>query len=129
MIKTKRQQQGLTMISWMLILSAIGFVVFVGLKVMPVYISGFNSYSSLESMTKEHGLGNKSLAEVKEMLWRRLDINMVSAITKNDIYVTKGKGEITIEIDYEVREKIIGNLDVVARFNKTVSVPTANAKY
>ena len=129
MIKTKRQQQGLTMISWMVILSAIGFVIFIGLKIMPIYISGFNSYSALESMTKEHGLGTKSLAEVKEMLWRRLDINMVSDITKNDIYVTKGKGEITIEIDYEVREKILGNLDVVARFNKTVSVPTANAKY
>lgn len=129
MIKTKRQQQGLTMISWMVILSAIGFVVFITLKIIPIYISGFNSYSALESMTKEHGLKNKSLGEVKEMLWRRLDINMVSGISKNDIYVTKGKGEITIEIDYEVREKILANLDVVARFNKTVSVPTTNASY
>lgn len=129
MIKIHKKQQGLTMISWMVILSAIGFMVFIGLKILPIYISGYNSYSSLDSMTKERNLANKSLAQVKEMLWRRLDINMVDAISKDDIYVTKRKGEITIEIDYEVRENVMANLDVVARFNKTVSVPIANAKY
>lgn len=129
MIKIHKQQQGLTMISWMVILSAIGFTVFLGLKILPIYISGYNSYSSLESMTKERDLANKSLSQIKEMLWRRLDINMVDAITKNDIYVTKRKGEITIEIDYEVRENVLSNLDVVARFNKVVSVPVANAKF
>ena len=129
MIKTNRQQQGLTMISWLLILSAIGFTAYIMLKIIPMYISGFNSYSALDSMTKERGLKNKSLSEVKNMLWRRLDINMVSDITKNDIYVTKSKGQINIEIDYEIREKILSNLDVVARFNKSVSVSIANASY
>jgi len=129
MNKINKQQQGLTMISWMVILSALGFVIFIGLKILPIYISGYNAYSSIESMQKERGLANKSLAQVKEMLWRRLDINMVDAVTKNDIYVTKRKGEIIIEIDYEVRENIMANLDVVAHFNKSVSVSTANAKY
>ncbi len=128
-MKHIRQQQGLTMISWLIILSALGFTVFLTMKIIPVYISGFNSYSSLDSMTKEPGLANKSLSEIKEMLWRRMDINMVSDITKNDIYVTKAKNEIRIEIDYEVRENIISNLDIVARFNKAVTIPTTNARY
>jgi len=128
-MKAIKKQQGLTMISWLVILSAIGFVVFLTMKIIPIYISGFDSYSSLESMTKEQGLANKSLSEIKEMLWRRMDINMVSDITKNDIYVTKGKGEIKIEIDYEVRKKIISNLDAVARFNKAVTIPVKNATY
>ena len=128
-MKAIKKQQGLTMISWLVILSAVGFVVFLTMKIIPIYISGFDSYSSLESMTKEKGLANKSLSEIKEMLWRRMDINMVSDITKNDIYVTKGKGEIKIEIDYEVRKKIISNLDAVARFNKAVTIPVTNATY
>lgn len=129
MIKLHKQQQGLTMISWLVILSAIGFAVFIALKILPIYLNGYNSYSAVESMEKERGLGTKSLAQVKEMLWRRLDINMVSNITKNDIYVTKGKGEIIIEIDYEVRENVMGNLDVIAHFNKSVSVSTANDRF
>jgi hypothetical protein len=129
MMMKHRQQRGMTMISWLIILSAIGFTAYIMLKIIPMYISGFNSYSSLESMTKERGLTNKSLSEIRDMLWRRLDINMVSDITKNDIYVSKGKGQINIEIDYEVREKVLGNLDVVAHFNKTVSVSTANEGY
>ena len=128
-MKNIRQQQGLTMISWLVILSAIGFAVFLTMKILPVYISGFNSYSSLESMTKEPGLSNKSLSEIKEMLWRRMDINMVTDIHKDDIYVTKGKRDIKIEIDYEVRKNIISNLDVIARFNKAVTIPTSNASY
>ena len=129
MVKTHKRQQGLTMISWMVILSAIGFTVFIALKIIPIYISGFNSYSALDSMTKERGFKNKSLSEVKGMLWRRMDINMVSGITKNDIFVSKRKGEFIIEIDYEIRENVLGNLDIVARFNKTVSVPVADASY
>ncbi|MFO7603717.1 MAG: DUF4845 domain-containing protein [Gammaproteobacteria bacterium] len=127
MIKTNRQQQGMTMISWMVVLSAIGFIVFITLKIMPIYLGGYNSYSSVESMTKERNLGSKTLTEVKEMLWRRLDVNMVAGVTKNDIFVTKGKGELVIELDYEIRENIVGNLDVVVHFNKKVSVPTGNA--
>lgn len=128
-MKTVKQQQGLTMISWMFIISVIVFMAFVGMKILPIYISGFNSYSSLDSMKEERGLSRKSLSEIKEMLWRRMDINMVSDITKNDIYVTKGKNGIQIEIDYEVRRKIVSNLDVVAHFDKTVTIPTNNANF
>ena len=80
--------------------------------------------STVESLKNEHDIGKKAPLEIKRMILKRLDINMITDVTKEDIYIDRGKGFVTIEVDYEVRENLAGNLDVVVYFNPSISVPT-----
>ena len=122
-MKTYHSQRGMTAIGWVLVLMLIGFVTMIVLKLVPIYLDGFNVTSVVEGLETERGIGTKPPGEIQKLILRRMDVNMVDGVTKDDIYITRGKGNLTIEVDYEVREKLFGNLDVVVSFNKSVTVP------
>lgn len=117
------KQKGLSGISIMLLLVVIAFVAIIFLKIMPVYFDSFKVGDVVSSMKEERGLGDKTNNEITTMILRRLDVNMVSDVTKDHIYIEKGKNDVLIEVDYEVRKKMFGNLDVVISFNKSVEAP------
>jgi hypothetical protein len=96
----------------------------VTLKLLPIYLDGYSVKSSLESIKSEHNVGKKSSLDIKRMLLKRLDINMVDEVTKDDIYIDKSRGSMIVEVDYEVRKKLLGNLDVVVSFYHSIEVPT-----
>ena len=119
-----RKQRGMTAVGWAFVFLMIAVVTLIVLKLMPIYLDGFSVTSSLESLKNEHNIGKKSPTEIKRMLLKRLDVNMVDGVTKDDIFIEKSKGVMEIEVDYEVRENLVGNLDVVVSFNNIVEVPT-----
>ena len=117
------KQKGLTGVSIMAILVLIAFVAIILLKVMPVYFDSFKVGDVVSGMKEERGLGDKTNNEIATMILRRLDVNMVSDVTKEHIFIEKAKNEVFIEVDYEVRKQMFGNLDVVISFKKSVEAP------
>lgn len=118
-----QKQKGMTAVGWVFVFLMIALVTLLVLKLLPIYLDGFSVSSSLESLKKEHNISKKSPQDIQRMILKRLDINMVDDVTKDDIYITRDKGSMTIEVDYEVREKLAGNLDVVVSFDYSVEVP------
>jgi len=123
-MQSKNKQKGLTGISIMVILVAIAFVAIIALKILPVYFDAFKVGDVVSNMNEERGLGDKSNSEISTMILKRLDVNMVSDVTKDDIIVEKTKDTIFIDVEYEVRKNMFGNLDVVISFKKSVEAPT-----
>lgn len=123
-MKTYQSQRGMTAIGWVLVLMMIGVVTMIVLKLVPIYLDGFNATSVVEGLKTERGIGAKTPSEIQKLILRRMDVNMVDGVTKDDIYISRGKGQVTIEVEYEIRERMFGNLDVVVSFNKSVSVPS-----
>jgi hypothetical protein len=123
-MKQVGKQKGMTAIGWVFAFALIAIVTLVTLKLLPIYLDGFSVKSSLASLENEHNIGKMSPLKIKSMLLKRLDINMVTDVTKDDIYIDRSNGAMTIEVDYEVREKLIGNLDVVVMFNSSIEVPS-----
>jgi hypothetical protein len=107
----------------MALLVVIAFVAIIFLKIMPVYFDGFKVGDVVTGMKEERGLGDKTSNEIKTMILRRLDVNMVSDVTKEDIFIEKIKNEVLIDVEYEVRKNMFGNLDVVISFKKSVEAP------
>ncbi len=119
----RQKQKGMTAIGWILVLAMLGIVVLLALKIIPIYIDGYNVISSIESLKNDSTVSDKSMSEIRTMIMRRLDINMVYGVTKDDIFITKKKNTYVIEVDYQRRENIVGNLDIAVIFNKKVEVP------
>lgn len=122
-MQSKNKQKGLTGISIMAILVVIAFTALIFLKIMPVYFDAFKVGDVVSAMKDERGLGDKSNNEIATMILKRLDVNMVTDVTKDDVFVEKTKDTIFIDVEYEVRKNMFGNLDVVVSFKKSVEAP------
>jgi len=123
-MQSKNNQKGLTGVSIMVLLVAIAFIAIIFLKVMPIYFDSFKVGDVVSGMTEERGLGEKSNSEITTMILKRLDVNMVSDVTKEHVFIEKIKNAILIDVEYEVRKAMFGNLDVVVSFKKSAEVPT-----
>ena len=118
------KQKGMTGIGWMFVFMLIGATTLLVLKLFPLYSGGMTVTSALHSLESEHNIGKKTPGQIKTMLLKRLDINMVTDVTKDDIYIERAGGAITVEVDYEVRKNLAGNLDVVVVFNEKIVLPS-----
>jgi len=122
-MQLKNKQKGLTGISIMALLVLIAFVAIIFLKIMPVYFDSFKVGDVVSGLKEERSLGDKTSNEIKTMIMRRLDVNMVSDVTKDDIFIEKIKNEVLVDVEYEVRKNMFGNLDVIISFKKSVEAP------
>ncbi len=119
----KQRQGGMTFIGWMLILILIGLVAYFLLKLLPIYIDGFKVGDAVASFKSDYGIGNKSPAEIEKLLLRRLDVNMVTDVKRDDISVTKSGNMLTIEVTYDVRTNLFANVDLIVSFDKRADIP------
>jgi len=119
-MKIKNKQKGLTAISLLFIIVVFAFVVVSLLKIIPIYFDSFKVNDVVSSMKDERGLGDKSNKEITAMIIKRLQLNQVSGISKDDVYIEKEKNSVFIDIEYEVRKAMFGNLDVIVSFKKSV---------
>ena len=116
-------QKGLSAISIMVLLIFIAFAVLIFLKIMPIYMDGFKVSDVVSSMKEERGLGDKTNRDIQTMILKRLDVNMVSDVKAEDIIIERIKNNVNIDVEYEVRKNLFGNLDVVVSFKKSVEAP------
>ena len=93
-MQLKNKQKGLTAISIMFLLVVIAFVAIIILKIAPIYFDSFKVGDVVSGMKEERGLGDKTNNEITTMIMRRLDVNMVSDVTKDDVIIEKGKNEV-----------------------------------
>lgn len=121
-----KQQQGMTAIGFMLIIGMIAFFTAIGVKLVPMYIEYYSVSSILKTVQGEADTASKSAAEIEDTILKRLSINEVHRVTKDDITITKEGKKVIIEISYEARVPLFGNIDIVGDFKDNrveVAVP------
>ena len=111
-----KQQRGMTTIGFILIIGMIAFFTAIGVKLVPMYIEYYSVKSILKTVQGESETASKSAAEIEETIVKRLQINEIHRVTKNDITITKDGKKVIIEIAYEARIPLFGNIDVVGDF-------------
>jgi len=110
------------MISWLVVLSIAGFFVMVGLRIVPVYLEHYSVKQVLASLKQEPFISRKPVAEIRKMLVRRLDINSVQGVTRDNIEIHRSGGVTKVEVKYEQRRPIAGNLDVIMSFDDSIDL-------
>ena len=119
---TRKRQQGLTFISWLVILVVVGFFVLIALKVTPVYMEHFSVKAALESLKNEPLISRKPVSEIRKMLNRRLDMNSIYSLTKDQILIDRRGGVTTVRIKYEERRNIVANMSLVMSFDDSIEL-------
>lgn len=121
-MQSRNKQQGLTLISWLVILIMVGVMIMVGLKITPVYLEHFAVKKTLQSLKNEPLISRKPVAEIRKMLFRRLDMNSIYDLTKDEVTIKRAGGVTTITIKYEERRSVVGNLSLVMDFEDKIEL-------
>ena len=114
-----KHQAGLTAIGLILILIPVGLAVYTVLKVAPVYMEALSVGDVVNSLKKEIDLKEKSREEISSMIKKRLDVNNIKSVDKDDIKIQKTVNDVTVSIDYEARVPLFWNAALAFSFHKS----------
>jgi hypothetical protein len=121
-----RRQRGLTLITWLLIIAIGVFLALIALKLIPIYLEHYSIQHALKTLPQQPFVGEQAPAEIRKTLINSLKINSVYDFDPKNIKITKGLRNYTVEVNYEVRKPVMGNVDVVVYFSDSVEiVPTS----
>ncbi len=120
-MKQLSRQRGITLLGLIMVLFLIGFAAFIGMKLLPVYQEYFSVVQGMKSVAAQPGIANRQGPEIKTMLMKRFYISYVESVKRQHIKVVR-KNVLTVQIQYEVRRSLLGNIDFVAKFDKTVDL-------
>lgn len=114
------KQRGMSFISILVIVAVVGFFIMIGLKTFPSYVSHYSIKKVLLQLEQDRDIAKKSPAEIRKLLKRRFRINNVYDFNPKNIRFTKTKEGLEVRIAYEVREHILGNVDIILTFDDHV---------
>ena len=109
------KQRGLTLIGFLLVLALALFVAYLGMKIVPIYLNHYSVVSSMKSLAEEENIGTMSEARMRDLLSRKFSTSYVKHVGARDVKFERGTG-LEAVAEYEVREDLIGNMDVVVSF-------------
>lgn len=114
-------QSGMTIIGFLIVLSIVIFFSYLGMKIGPMYMEYFSVVSALNEVAEERGSARVSPFDLRVKVLNRLYVSYTKNVKERHIRIIRGNG-VQLQVKYEVREELIGNLDIVAKFDKIVTL-------
>lgn len=118
------QQKGMTLISFLLMMTVGGFVALFAVRVAPIYFDHYLIRTTVESLEKDPDLQTKTKEEILTLLQNRWDINNIDTVRAKDVKISREEGNIGLRLKYEVSKNVFGNLDVLVHFDDQFLIPS-----
>lgn len=115
----KRKQSGLSLLGFLVVLAVVGFAAYIGMKLFPMYQEYYSVQSAMKGLANEPGVADMDPHKVQDLFFRRLYINYSENVKPQNVKFERTEGGWRMRVNYEVRRPLVGNLDVVGRFDKT----------
>ncbi len=112
-----RKQGGMTLTSFLMVLAVVGFALYVGMKLFPMYQEFYAVKTSMKALANEPGSSDPSKAS--EMFFKRMDMNYSDSVKRDNIKFDRIEGGVRMVVTYEVRRPLVGNLDIVGNFENS----------
>jgi len=117
------KQQGLTLISWVIVLLFLLFQGIIAMKIIPVYLTDSSVTSIMEGLETDVEARGLTTKKLKILVSKRLRVNSVYNVEPKNIAVKKGRDENIVTIDYEPRGTLFKNLEYIVSFHHEARVP------
>ena len=107
---------------WLLIASIAGFFIMTLITIYPMYYEHYKISATLNAIQEDPSVDVKSRSAIWEKIKKRLFIDNVDIIKRENIKMSRKDGKTTITLSYEARAPYIANLSLVGTFNQTVVI-------
>ncbi len=117
----RSRQRGATFLGMVVIVAILGFALYAGIRLTPLYLEYMAIARALEQTAKEES-GATSPQTLRNALDRRWTIETIDSIQPKDIEIKKAGSGFTMRAWYRAEAPFISNVSLVADFDKTVKV-------
>jgi hypothetical protein len=118
----RRQQRGATFLGMVIIFAIVGFALYAGIRLTPIYLEYMAVVRALEQTAKEEGGNAASPASLRNSLDRRWTVEDIHSIDVKDIEIKKAGDGFSMRAWYRAEAPFVGNVSLVVDFDKTVKV-------
>ena len=127
-MSTRKHTRGITLIGFPMLMAVVGFFAYMAMRLIPLYSEYMGVVKSMNLLKAEPGSRNFSPEQVRRDLSLKFNTQYVddSAIPPESIMVERKGGNSTLRIRYERRVPFVYNLELLATFDKTVSLTGAD---
>lgn len=114
-----KKQQGMTLVSWAAVLAVVGFIASAVFKMLPHYLDYMSIDKAILSVETDTTHSVDNVRDFYSMLNKSMQVNGIRDLRLEDALKTTQDGQqLLVHLNYERREPLVKNLDLVARFNK-----------
>jgi predicted membrane protein len=117
------RQNGMTMLSWLVVLGILVFFILIGIKMIPTYLENHSIKQVLTNMENDREVRSMSKGEMKKSFIKRLKINSVYDFDRDSIKFKKEKFGTRMDVSYEVRKPVAGNVEILMSFSNSALIP------
>ncbi|MDD3517640.1 MAG: DUF4845 domain-containing protein [Chromatiales bacterium] len=113
-----KRQQGVSIIALVAGVALAVVVVTIGVRLLPIYMEYFSVNSILKDVSSQGGASKRSITEIRKSAERHFSVNDINRVKLTDIVLDTKGGKPELVLKYEVRTKLIGNVDGVVVFDR-----------
>ena len=119
---SRHRQKGLSSFGWIGVMGIFAVLLIGFFKVFPMYYDNFKIKTALESLQQDTKVDSKSKREIRVSLQKRLYINEIRNITRENIVMERKDGKTTVTVTWEAKDSFIGNLFIGANFVESIVI-------
>ncbi len=111
----KRKQAGVSLSGLLVSAVLIATIALLGMRVIPHVIEYFQIVKAVKSVSNDPN-ARASVADVRKAFDRHATVDNISAITPQDLEITKEGNDVVISFAYEKRVPLFGNVSLLLDF-------------
>ncbi len=118
----RAKQGGATLLGMLIIFAIVGVGVYAGIRLVPIYFEYMAVVRAMEQTANEYKGEAVSVNQVRVSLDRRWTVEDIKSISPKEIEIRKVGNGMAMRAFYRAEAPFIGNVSLVADFDKTVEI-------
>lgn len=119
-----KQQAGMTMISWMVVIAVAGTFALVIMKLIPIYLDHAGVKAAMKGVAAEFP-ATASPVVIRSAMQRRLGMNNVTTVDEDQFEILRDGETAYLEVVYEAKTSLFGNISLVVDFEESYEMGVA----
>jgi hypothetical protein len=118
----RKQQRGITMVGWLILLIPVAIVFYAGIRVSPLYLNYMKVVHSLDSVASEVPNEGGTADGIRNAIGKHFQIESVDYPDIKDLKVTRVNDVWNIEANYDDQSPLFANIAILITFDKIVKL-------
>ncbi len=122
-MKFAQSQKGMSVLSWLMVLALVAFFASAAFKLIPHYLDYMSLEKIITSVETDEALEINTVGAFYVHVAKGMEVNSIRDLNLKDILEVKiENNEFHAHLQYERREPLIKNIDLVVHFDKEFRV-------
>lgn len=118
-----KHERGATFLGMLVIIAILGFGLYAGIRLVPMYLEYTKVARALEQVRDEYSANATSPQIIRNSLERRWDVEDIKSISWKDVSIRKTSYGFEVRATYAAESPFVANISLLTDFDKIVEIP------